>query len=232
MVRNIRPPHLAIYTKREYCGTGNKRDGIDRRAGRHKPVRTSAGAVRAVRKLRWPAERGFRTFRTRKTTILICWTACRIPGKRRSRGSGARRRRILRRIDLGPASRTCGAGATRQKGPMRIGTPSSFAFYISFPASYGNDIFDFLARRGLGKQLEESKRPECKRDGRILPMLHAADIAMRTDALCTGTGAGPAPRLSSSESATDDGAVPCSFSCNRSSMAEIPGRQVRVLSAK
>ena len=72
-------------------------------------------------------------------------------------------------------------------------------------------IFDFSAREGLGRQLEDSRRPECRRGAQSPPMLHAADMAIGTDALCTGTGAGPAPRLSSSESATDDGAVPCTF---------------------
>lgn len=83
--------------------------------------------------------------------------------------------------------------------------------------STGRCIFDFSARRGLGRQLKDSRRPECRRGARGLSMLYAADIAIRTDAhICTGTGAPPAetpttPRSSSSESATDDGAVPCTF---------------------
>ena len=80
-------------------------------------------------------------------------------------------------------------------------------------ASAQDGIFDFSARRGLGRQLEDSRRPERANGWRgVLRLPRAAGMAMRTDACCTGTGAGPAPRLSSGESATDDGAVPCTFS--------------------
>lgn len=54
--------------------------------------------------------------------------------------------------------------------------------------------------------------PSANGERKVLRLLHAADMAIGTDAYCTGTGAGPAPRLSSGESATDDGAVPCTFS--------------------
>jgi len=96
------------------------------------------------------------------------------------------------------------------------------AFSISFPAGRERSREDSAVR--TASQPPEGETPGFPKGEERRRVHKIAQYA------AAGTVHPKGGKDESSQSRTS--ASPCNFSCNRSSMAEIPGRRVRVLSAK